>query len=605
VTRRQRRVRDDGGYAAILVSLLVPTVFLGMAAIGVDISRWYVEIERVQKVADAAALGGVTYMPNDLPNARATALEVASKNGYDDADPLVTVTVEMGAKPSQLKVTVSSKVDNSFGASLGLTNTWITRSAVADYTAPSLMGSPCNTFGNEPPSTATTAQPTGSALPLLKFPNCSSSPQFWATVEGPGTDKIQGDRYSTRPCASGPINCSGGSNSEYKQEGYFFAIHVEPEAVGTQIDLQLYDPAFVQTGKDCESLTTSNLWNRMNTYTQTDGRNRYKNDSSLNVFCSGDYLGSNTAPTTTYLVREQVDSGDPRQAPVVAGCTKQFRGTLTTPTTALHQWTTETGTVRQSAYNPELSRVFHQWVSLCENGGFTPMRAGEYYLQVRTNVTFGGTEIANTNPSGTTRAAVVSKDNVNADDANGNAPAGSAGGVGNNAFAIRAVPVDDAMRDQVSVSGYYRMPIFQNADGANATFNLIRALPPTKGQFLAFDFYDVADCSGTCQGTVQVIKPAEATGSFTSGPLFSPCKQARNAAAYTVATDCKVTVTNSTHNGQLQHMIVPIPPDYTCDPTTLGGCWFSVKVTFTTGGSLSDITTWDANIGGDPVRLIE
>ena len=82
-------------------------------------------------------------------------------------------------------------------------------------------------------------------------------------------------------------------------------------------------------------------------------------------------------------------------------------------------------------------------------------------------------------------------------------------------------------------------------------------------------------------------------------------KQARNNAAFTTATNCSVSVQSSTHNGQLQHMVVPIPTDYTCDPSTLGGCWFAVQVTFTSGGSLADITTWDANIGGDPVRLIE
>ena len=167
------------------------------------------------------------------------------------------------------------------------------------------------------------------------------------------------------------------------------------------------------------------------------------------------------------------------------------------------------------------------------------------------------------------------------------------------------MPTVTAMRSQVAVAGYYRMPIFQNANGATGNFNLIRALPATRGQYISFDFFDVSDCGGTCQGTVQVIKPVDATGSFTSGPNFLPCRAALNTAAYTTATGCQVTVKNSTHNGQLQHMVVPIPPDYNCNPATLGGCWFSVKVTFTSGGNLTDITTWDANIGGDPVRLIE
>ena len=251
--RRLRR-RDEAGYAAVLVALLSSVIFIGMGAFGVDMARWYVEVEQVQKSADAAALAGVTYMPNDLTKARATALASAKRNGYDDAGADVTVTAVVGSRPSELKVTISSRIDNSFGAGLGVRSAWITRSAVADYTAPSLMGSPCNTFGNEPPSTSTTVLPVGTALPAAPFPNCSSTPQFWATVEGPQTDKVNGDRYRNRNCARRrpAINCSGSTNSEYKEEGYFFAIHVEPAAIGTKLDIQLYDPAFVQTGKNCE-----------------------------------------------------------------------------------------------------------------------------------------------------------------------------------------------------------------------------------------------------------------------------------------------------------------------------------------------------------------
>ena len=291
---------------------------------------------------------------------------------------------------------------------------------------------------------------------------------------------------------------------------------------------------------------------------------------------------------------------------MVAGCTKQFRGTLTTPTTALHQWTTEFGTTRQTAYNPELSRVFHQWVSLCDNGGFTPTRAGDYYLQVRTNVTFGGTQLPNVNPSGTTLTSVVSKDNPAADDPTGNAPTGAAGGVGNNSFAIRAVPAVDAMRSQVAVAGYYRMPIFQNQDGGTGTFNLIRALPPTKGQYIAFDFFDVADCSGTCQGTVQVIKPGGCDGVVHERAQLPalPCgteqrgvHKRRQLSGDRAELDAQraAAAHDRAHSTGLH-----LQPD---DPgwlLVLGEGRRSPRA-----GRCTDITTWTANIGGDPVRLIE
>ena len=67
------------------MGLLASTVFLGMAALGVDTARWYVEIERVQKAADAAALAGVTYMPNDLTSAPRPRSTSATRNGYPNS----------------------------------------------------------------------------------------------------------------------------------------------------------------------------------------------------------------------------------------------------------------------------------------------------------------------------------------------------------------------------------------------------------------------------------------------------------------------------------------------------------------------------------------
>ena len=287
--RRRLRLRDEAGYAALLVALLSATVFLGVSAIGVDTARWYVEVERVQKAADAAALAGVTYMPGDLTAARSTALSNASQNGFGNTA-TTSVTVTPGDKPSQLRVTINSTINNSFGRALGIPTATISRSAVADFTAPALMGSPCNTFGNEPPSQPGAALPVGSALPATPFPNCSGSPQFWGVIEGPDTNKRDGDRYMTYPCSSGVYGCSGGSNDETKPEGYFFAVHVEPAAVNTPIDVQIYDPAYIYTGNPISGsfcpLSPVALTDNFNPYTPTDGTSRYSLGASF--YFSGD-----------------------------------------------------------------------------------------------------------------------------------------------------------------------------------------------------------------------------------------------------------------------------------------------------------------------------
>ena len=86
VRRLRSRRTEELGYLAVTIALLVPVVFIGCAAIAVDMSRWSVEAERVQRAADAAALAGVVWMPADFTTAKSTALAASAENGYDDAN---------------------------------------------------------------------------------------------------------------------------------------------------------------------------------------------------------------------------------------------------------------------------------------------------------------------------------------------------------------------------------------------------------------------------------------------------------------------------------------------------------------------------------------
>jgi len=106
--RSRRFGVDDAGAIAVLVAILAPAL-LAVAAFSVDVARWYVEGVRLQKAADAAALAGVVFMPQDLPTATSTALRVAAMNGFTSG-----VTVTQGSRPSQLQVTIASRVSNSF-----------------------------------------------------------------------------------------------------------------------------------------------------------------------------------------------------------------------------------------------------------------------------------------------------------------------------------------------------------------------------------------------------------------------------------------------------------------------------------------------------------
>ena len=57
-------------------------------------------------------------------------------------------------------------------------------------------------------------------------------------------------------------------------------------------------------------------------------------------------------------------------------------------------------------------------------------------------------------------------------------------------------------------------------------------------------------------------------------------------------------------NGTLIEANIKVFGDYNCTGDPLG-CWFKIQMSYTSGTQANDTTTWDANIGGDPVRLIK
>ncbi len=613
------RRRDEAGVAALLFALVLPTILVGMAALAVDVGMLYREAARLQRAADAAALSGVTWMPGNLDQATVTARATAAKNGYPVGGG-TSVTVAQGGTSSQLRVTISTTVDNTFGAAIGSPTAQVSRTAVADYTAPAPMGSPCNTFGNEPRgNTSAAAQPTGTALPSTTSSNCpksattgTSQPNFWAGIEGPQTDKLQGDRYQARKCSeTSAVNgkratgCAANLNAEYRAEGYFYAIRVDKAVVdaGATVDVQVYDPAYVKTGVYCDGLpAAADLSSNMNPFSTSDGLARYGrtptagsgSTAGATEFCAGDLspgVGTSEATDTTFVLRGTTTTADPLKAPVLSGCSSHtFVGSHTAPSVnSLKDGTT--------AYNPELARVFHQWFSLCS---FKPTQAGDYYLQVRSNVSVGGTPYSsNTNSRGSTPSRVILKQNPNAAATAASTTLGS----GANAFSLRVVPSVTSLRSKVAVASWERMPLLQIVPDSTATFNLVRALPNTRGQFITFDFFDASD-GGT--GVVRVLPPGDATGSVRAVSGVAGCRAALNEADPSTTSPlvgCAYPVTGVKTDGQVVKMVIPIPNDYDCDDSKLTGCWFRVEMAYS--GKITDFTTWSANIAGDPVRLVE
>ncbi|MCL6450888.1 MAG: hypothetical protein K6T75_06315 [Acetobacteraceae bacterium] len=62
-------------------------------------------------------------------------------------------------------------------------------------------------------------------------------------------------------------------------------------------------------------------------------------------------------------------------------------------------------------------------------------------------------------------------------------------------------------------------------------------------------------------------------------------------------------VISSGWNGQIIEWEVPIPDGYDCDYLDPQGCWLRIRFAYPAG--VQDTTTWQARLGGNPVRLVE
>lgn len=592
VGARLRAMTDsDSGMVAIWTALLM-VVLLGMAAISVDIARWYVEAQRLQKTVDAAAMAGVPYLPEHLPAAESSANAVIKANGWDPSKVSV-VKAQEGGK-TRYRVTMSSKVNNNFGSVLGLPVTTITRTAVADYRAPAPLGSPCNVHGNEPPQSG---KVVGSQLPA----DCTEKPNFWAAASGPETFKAQGDQFDTRKCSpeASESGCNPDkSNVDYDARGNVIIIRVR-EPLNRPLKVQLFDPAYVDTDTECYSLPDVPQ-NTLGTNPVDNAIERYGRQKA--TYCAGDddaftykypvlnggsgNLFDTEQPTVTSfgLLKPSV-SRNPYSKDANAPSNQlkavQYPGFAmdnvgepwkkAEPSAVLPAGDTA---IAQLSQDNDLTKVFHRWVDFYT---INNPQVGDYYLRIRTNVAWG-------NPS---------RVFAEGDDA-------AALGNGNNRFAVRAFTDSPDDNKKVQVTPYQRMTLYANSGTSEQNLNLIRVLPSSAGQNIVFSFFDLGEVTGDTGATMTVKPPAKSNGTanslgkcILSGKINDP------------QTECTISkIDRAGWDGQAQTVTVPVPPDYSCKVDDPLGCWWKIELDYA-GKAVTDQFTWTAVLDGDPVRLVE
>jgi Flp pilus assembly protein TadG len=594
-TERSLHRRDERGVVLVWASLLL-VVLVGFAGFSVDVGHWYLRASRLQNAADAAAMGGVVLVAADLDQARATARQVAGAHGHPAAD----VQVERGERSNQLRVTIEQRVDNFFVGVFGLRATTIRRTAVAEYQGTVAMGSPEPILGNDPER--------------------GYAPDYWLNTGSLRNSPDNGDRYHSASCGgNAPCRPVHPQNPEYAAHGYVYAVDVGHPRPGQDLVIQVFDPAFYEVGDRC--LNANGFFGDVATVEpRVDALHAASSSTPLvpndwyagqaaryergpGPWCTGNWQAgtiaagpawSTTPPIdVTYVVRQPDDTPwSDLDNPVIETATcapRQFTGRdrnwmnarpfhqRLTPGDGEGEWQVLPGP--GEPWRQTLANTFRRWVTICRIPA-AQVRAGTYLVQVRTTAPRG-------HPLDTDLTLQT---------------------WGNSRYSLRAGYCDSLACGApgggapsptgLTVHAQGRLPIFVNTDGADTEFFLARVLPGGANRMLLVSLWDISD--GGSPGSMQVVRPRPGDTSVA----FSDCSFHTTGGSWTVnPANCSFSFTANSLNAQLVSVTVPIPDTYSCAPSNPDDCWIKIRAPF--AGTVSDNTTWSAEMLGDPVRLVE
>jgi hypothetical protein len=518
------------------------TALIGLTGLVSDIGWYELNLIRIQRAADAAALAGVVYLPNNVSGAVAAAQNEAAKNGYTNGVNGVTVTAAPDSvTDTVLDVTIAAPVRTYFAQLFGVSAFAGHRDARAEFVLPVPMGSPLDYLGvnvlcrngDVPPSCpqVPSASGSGTLAPL----------GFWVAVEARGTDRQQGDAYSTYYNAlSGVgglnVGTSANGNTSFDPNGYYYGVDFPAGTVGGAV--WLFDPKFCATGG-----------------VTSDGNRR------LGV---GDYwmpgATGGVGITVVYSLWHDVNATpyDPSDDTLVATSGSLFANSNAVDKGPLYKGNGVYGPgyYGASSADCESSPYHNQWWQLA--GG---LGEGHYLVQAVT----------------------------------------SSGSNSENAVKGFGLQVTSTEGPGGRVYGQSRMAL-SAAVSSTSPLYLAQIAATHAGKTLEIKLFDPGDISSTSMTVLMPTAAGYINPLFTWTSTASGCGGPTSGGPTTTLTTS--TSTCDYFNNQWVTIDVPIPTNYTA-PTPPGepgpGWW---KVQYVTGSHGADIITWEITVRGNPVHLI-
>ncbi len=224
---RARRQGSERGFVLPLTALSI-VVLTAMAGYGADLGSWYARTAQLQRAADAGALAGVVWMPNDVVSATNAATAAAARNDVTiDALKGTSLTVQsVPGSANRLKVCVTDALVEAYFTKMYDAYHTVTKCATAEYILPVALGSPENVYG------------TGNQLVPAE--------NIWGAVNGYCTPMEQGDLKLSKWTSTwngSSWDCPGSTaNPYYDPTGYTYIYDI-PVGHGSTA-LQVFDPSW-------------------------------------------------------------------------------------------------------------------------------------------------------------------------------------------------------------------------------------------------------------------------------------------------------------------------------------------------------------------------
>ncbi|MEA2661511.1 MAG: hypothetical protein QOH08_1083 [Chloroflexota bacterium] len=540
------RGRDEA-QAIILVALLL-TSLMGFIGLVVDVGWYQLNLVRVQRAADAAALAGAVYLPGNQTAANAAAQGAATQNGYtnnvNNGLGVVQVVPGTDATNSQMmNVTITAPIRTWFMRLFGIQTLSASRNARAEFILPVPMGSPTSYYGVHIMCADGVATPGGCTnLPSATGSGNLTTQGFWGAVESHGAQRANGDAFSTGFDTPEP----GGINAGYDPLGYSYIVEFPTGTTNGKV--YVFDPIFCPTGAGTSGGVNGRRLGVGDAYLVAPGSAAQRQMTT--EFKLWDMNG------TPYSTTDDISIG---------GDTGQFTNLDNVDKTTVYK-----GNQRYdlgNSYNGSSSTdcgasAYHNaWWQIPTPGYPAGLPAGNYRLQVTTS-------------NGSTSQNAV------------------------NNFSLQATGDVAGVRTY----GQSRMCVF-NAISGTSIFYLSQIAAVHAGKTLEIKLFDPGDISNT---SLFVQMPTnggyvDATFSWTATGCTGGCATSGNN-----VTSLLTSTSGGTNlfNNQWVTISVSLPTSYTAPqpPGEPGGGWWKIK--YATTGTGQDVTTWSVNIRGNPVHLV-